>query len=234
VTRVEIEIVPDDVWRCLGPAGGAREQLTRDIDWAISEAAELAEPASVTREMAVGAMGRGTVEFDEGLSVNGPMLPHLMEGAQGAVFFVVTAGAEIGLRVSELFAEDRPLEAIVLDAAGSAIAMNAQSHTVNEIATGRKEEGHQVGPCLVPGNEYWDLEGQRTLFRALPAHRIGVRLLDSLQMDPQKSQSALVPFGEELRILDDPASSPCSRCKATRCPMRLEPYEASWDAENLS
>jgi hypothetical protein len=86
----------------------------------------------------------------------------------------------------------------------------------------------------VPGNEYWDLEGQRTLFRALPAHRIGVRLLDSLQMDPQKSQSALVPFGEELRILDDPASSPCSRCKATRCPMRLEPYEASWDAENLS
>ena len=112
--------------------------------------------------------------------------------------------------------------------------MNVQSSTVEEIATGRKEAGLQVGPCLVPGNEYWDLEGQRTVFSALPAHRIGVRLLDSLQMDPQKSQSALVPFGAELRILDDPASSPCSRCKATRCPMRLEPYEASWEIENLS
>ena len=112
--------------------------------------------------------------------------------------------------------------------------MNVQTHAVSEIAEERKQTGHLVGPCLVPGNEYWDLEGQRTLFDALPAHKIGVRLLDSLQMDPQKSQSALVPFGTALRILDDPAASPCSRCKATRCPMRLEPYEAAWDTEDLS
>ena len=62
-------------------------------------------------------------------------------------------------------------------------------------------------PSVVPGNEYWDLEGQRAIFDALPADRIGVRLLESLQMDPQKSQSALVPFGEALRILDDPGRS---------------------------
>ena len=232
ITRVDVELVPDDVWRCLGPAGGAREQLADDIESAIMEASSLAEPASVKRELAVSTIGRGVVEFDGGLSVNGPMLPHLMEGAQGAVFLVVTAGSEIGHRVSELFADDKPLEAIVLDAAGSAIAMNVQSRTVSEVADERKGEGYQVGPCLVPGNEYWDLEGQRTVFGALPAGQIGVRLLDSLQMDPQKSQSALVPFGEELRILDDPTTSPCSSCKALRCPMRLEPYkanEANWD-----
>ncbi len=233
VTRVDVELAPDDVWRCLGPAGGARAQLADDIEWAVSEAAELAEPASVTRELVVGAMGRGVVDFDGGFSVRGRMLPHLLEGAQGAVFLIATAGAEIGHRVSELFAADKPVEAIVLDAAGSAIAMNVQSHTVTGIAEERKQDGFLVGPCLVPGNEYWDLEGQRAIFDALPAHKIGVRLLDSLQMDPQKSQSALIPFGAALRILDDPASSPCSKCKAMRCPMRLEPYEATWNAENL-
>ena len=234
VHRVVAELVPDEVWRCLGPAGGAREQLTDDIEWAVSEAIALAEPASVTRELAVTETGRGVVDFDGGLSVRGRMLPHLLEGAQGAVFLIATAGAGIGRRVSELFAADKPVEAIVLDAAGSAIAMNVQSRTVSEIADERKQDGLLVGPCLVPGNEYWDLEGQRAIFDALPAHKIGVRLLDSLQMDPQKSQSALIPFGAELRILDDPASSPCSRCKAMRCPMRLDPYEAAWDSENLS
>lgn len=222
------------MWRCLGPAGGARDQLTGDIEWAIAEAIALAEPASVIREIAVSDIGRGTIAFDGGFTVSGRMLPHLMEGAEGAVFLVVTAGVSIGNRVLELFAEDRPVEAIVLDAAGSAVAMNVQSSTVAAIADERKEEGHQVGPCLVPGNEYWDLGGQTAIFDALPAGDIGVRLLDSLQMDPQKSQSAIVPFGAELRILDDPTSSPCSRCKATRCPMRLDPYEASWEDENLS
>jgi hypothetical protein len=234
VKRVEIDLVPDDVWRCLGPAGGARDQLADDIEWAIAEAATLAEPAAVTRALSIKAIGRGVVEFDGGLSVSGRMLPHLMEGAEGAVFLVATAGDAVGSRVSELFAGDRPVEAIVLDAAGSAIAMNVQSKAVTEIADERKGAGFLVGPCLVPGNEYWDLEGQRTIFDVLPAGEIGVRLLDSLQMDPQKSQSAMVPFGAKLQILDDPTSSPCSRCKATRCPMRLEPYEAVWNTDDLS
>ncbi|MDA1258123.1 MAG: hypothetical protein O3C10_09835 [Chloroflexi bacterium] len=234
IRRVDAELEPDDVWRCLGPAGGARDRLAGDIEWAISEAVSLAEPASATRALRVQTMGRGEVTFDGGISARGRMLPHLMEGAEGGVFLLATAGPGIGVRVSELFAADRPVEAIVLDAAGSAIAMNVQSRTVTEIADARKEVGDLIGPCLVPGNEYWDLEGQRAVFDALPAHRIGVRLLDSLQMDPQKTQSALVPFGAELHILDDPASSPCSRCKATRCPMRLEPYAAAWETENLS
>ena len=58
----------------------------------------------------------------------------------------------------------------------------------------------------------------------LPAERIGVRLLESCFMVPQKAQSGVIPLGPELKVHSDPDESYCRYCQATRCPMRMEPF----------
>ena len=58
----------------------------------------------------------------------------------------------------------------------------------------------------------------------MPAEQIGVWLLDSCGMLPQKSLSTVIPLGPDLKIHGDPDESFCRYCKAVRYPMRTEPF----------
>lgn len=220
----KVELSPDDIWRCLGPAGGARAGLEAEVAEAALEAARLSAPRAAARSLGVVDKARAAVRFEGGVEITGRMLPHLFEGAQGGVFLLATAGPGIEGRVTELFGEGDAVRAIVLDAAGSAAAMSVFSELVERVNTALHGAGLRAGPCARPGTDAWPIEGQRALFSALPAVRTGVELLDSLLMRPQKSQSGVVPFGRELRVVHDPGASPCRSCTARRCPMRVEQY----------
>jgi hypothetical protein len=87
-----------------------------------------------------------------------------------------------------------------------------------------EQAGYKVGPPVTPGTELWDLEGQLTMFDVLLADEINVTLLDSRLMYPQKTQSKLIPFGRELKLVNNPEEAPCRTCRAARCPMRIEEY----------
>ncbi|MBI2964669.1 MAG: hypothetical protein HYY34_00535 [Chloroflexi bacterium] len=217
-------ITVDDVWRCLGPGERSRAALAREVETATAEAVRLATPAAVSTSLGLVGARRGSARFDNDTVLEGRMLPHLLEGAEGAVFLIATAGQGIEARVAELFAAADTLEAFVLDAAGSATAMAVFSDVAARIAGELAAAGQRIGPCLKPGTDAWTIEGQRPIFGVLPAAEIGVRLLDSLLMYPQKTQSGIIPYGRDLRIVDDPDSSPCARCSAARCPMRREDY----------
>lgn len=218
-------ITANDVWRCLGPAGGARAKLADAVDWAVREACSLAIPQGLAVGATVARAGRARIEFQGGAQVDGRLIPHLLEGAEGAVFTLATAGPEIERRVAGLFGQGATVEAFVLDAAGSAVAMSVFGQVAAKIGIALEGRGLRVGPCVKPGTDAWQIEGQRTIFDIVPAISIGVRLLDSLLMSPQKTQSGLIPYGTDLRIVNDPEASPCRTCSALRCPMRTEPFE---------
>lgn len=222
--EIEIRLTPDEVWRCLGAGRGARASLGPVVEAAAELATRLAEPAAVSTSLGYVSGGRGAVEFEGGTRVAGRMLPHLMEDAEGAVFLIATAGGRIEARVRELFAEDDDLSAFILDAAGSAAAMAVLAAVAAVTVVDLEDEGYRIGPCVKPGTDAWPIEGQRQIFALLPAAEIGVALLDSLLMRPQKTQSGMIPFGRALRIVDEPGVSPCARCSAGRCPMRIEPF----------
>ncbi len=219
-----VELTEEAVWRCLGAASHRNPALVDEVALAVREAPRLGRPAAVMRSLAVLESGRGRVSLEHGIDLEGRILPHLFEGATGAVFLVATAGPGVERRTSELFERDETVEAFVMDAAGTGLAMEAMAQAVGAASKDLGSAGMKTGPCLVPGNDYWLLEGQRALFRAVPAERIGVQLLDSMVMVPQKSQSAVIPFGEELSVQGDPTASRCRTCKAVRCPIRTEEY----------
>ena len=126
-------------------------------------------------------------------------------------------------RVTELFAAGESVDAIVLDAVGSAAIMGAFSHALTRIWQVTTDRGWVTGTCLRPGQSYWDITGQQAVFQVVPGERIGVSLMDSSFMRPQKYQSAVVPIGPEIKVHGDPNESYCRYCQATRCPMRQEP-----------
>jgi hypothetical protein len=224
ITDLTVRLTPEEVWRCLGPAGNAKDSLSDDVADAAAEASALCAPVAAARSLQVTGTGRGKVAFESGIEANGRMLPHIFDGASGGVFLLATVGPEIEGRTGELFTSDDPVRAVIMDAAGSAAAMNLFSQLVQRVVEELHTAGLKAGPCVKPGTDAWNIEGQRSLFRAIPAEMTRVRLLDSLLMSPQKSQSGLVPFGESLRVVHNPGASPCRTCSAGRCPMRVEAF----------
>ncbi len=129
---------------------------------------------------------------------------------------------DLETRVSELFAEGDSIAAFVLDAVGSAAVFNAFGHVAHRILGEETRRGWKTGVCLHPGQSYWDISGQKTVFKVVPAERIGLQLLESCFMVPQKSQSAVIPLGPDLKVLNQPDESYCRDCKAVGCPLRTE------------
>jgi hypothetical protein len=225
---VEIQDVPlrlteEDVLRSLGSPDRAFPALEDEVTQGIAQAYGLCAPRVLSRRLIVKEVGRRGVSFVGGQWLEGRYLAHLFEGAEEAVFLVVTIGPDLEERVTRLFAEGHTIEAFILDAAGSASAMNLLTHVLGDINEETRSRGWQTGACLSPGQKYWDIREQESIFRVLPGERIGVELLESSYLRPQKSQSAVVPLGPDLKVLRDPGDSFCRYCPATRCPLRQSP-----------
>ena len=77
-----------------------------------------------------------------------------------------------------------------------------------------------MGVCLRPGNKYWDISGQATIFSVLSAEKIGVQLLESSFMKPTKSQSGIIPSGYLLEKDNSENGEMCSSCPSLKCPLR--------------
>lgn len=224
VHELEVALDPEEVWRCLGPAGRARDGLNSDVLHATEFAAMVSEPRGISRVLNVESASRGKVHFESGFVAEGKRLPHLFEGAEGAVFLIATAGPGVETEVARLMERGDDIEGVVLDAGGSAVAMNAAEQMQAQLMWELERAGYRVGPPVTPGTESWDLEGQTTMFAVLHGEEIDVTLSTSMLMLPQKTQSKLIPFGRNLRLVNDPDEAPCRTCRASRCPMRIEEY----------
>jgi hypothetical protein len=223
VREIPLELEPRDVWAILGNPDRVLPSLSPDIDQSIALARELCEPRGLYRRLTIDEVGRKGITFEDGPPLEGKFLAHCFEGAEEAIFVLLTIGPALEKRVSQMFADGDTVEAFILDAVGSASAMNLLTTVLGEISEESKDRGSNVGTCLSPGQSYWDVTGQDHMLEVLPGEMLGVELLESSFLRPQKSQSALVPIGPNLKVLSDPADSFCRYCPATNCPVRKEP-----------
>ena len=223
VQSIPLSVTEADVFRCLGSPGRILPALANEVAQAIAVGRELCSPRGLYRHLTVERVAIDGVSFAEGLSLEGKLLAHLFEGAEEAVFLVITVGPALEARVSQLFEQGDNVEAFILDAVGSASAMDLLTRVVSDIYQRAKDRGWMTGACLSPGHSYWDVTGHQSIFQVLPVEKIGLELLESAFMRPRKSQSAVVPVGLDLKVSGDPNNSLCRQCPATRCPMRRNP-----------
>ena len=227
---VEVHDLPlvlneDDVWSCLGSRDKRTPALAAEVAASVALARELCVPKANYVTVQVESSGRGRTQFLDGPTLAGGFVNHAMQGAEAAVFLVVTVGPELEAEVANRFSRGDSIEAIGLDAAGSAAVMNAFTRIAEIVLEETEDRGWQTGLCLRPGQSYWDITGQRDIFSVVPTGTIDVSLMESCFMLPQKTQSAIIPVGADLKVHSDPNKSYCKVCNAARCPMRQEEFD---------
>jgi hypothetical protein len=165
--------------------------------------------------------------LEEGSRLNIGKNIKLWEGAEYLAAALCTIGAKLEKRVTELFSQGEPVLASILDSVGSVAADSLEAQIQQRICQQAHQSGMIVGPKLYPGSRDWQLSEQRTIFRLLPAARIGVTLTKQCMMMPRKSVSFCSGAGGEAiwKGLDSKeVTNPCQLCSMVNCPYRrLEP-----------
>lgn len=139
--------------------------------------------------------------------------------ADALVLGLVTAGAALDARVSELSREGEVTRALLLDAAGSAAAEEAANLLGAMIVGDAASEAPPEVSCrLSPGYGRWEVSAQPGVFALLPHVELGVSLTPSFMMVPRKSISFAMWLGARERITFGLGG--CERCTLTRCRYR--------------
>ncbi len=124
----------------------------------------------------------GKVSLADGFARNGDLVP----------FFIATCGAKIARLEKKLFAGDRYRRYLLLHGFAVELAEGLAAATHGRI---RRELGlgANQGRRFSPGYPAWPrISDQEKLVRLLDARRIGVRLSENFQLQPELSVSAMV------------------------------------------
>jgi hypothetical protein len=205
VSSLRLSIRESDVLHFLGYPKGRRparrlEPLLKDV---LHEARDLAAARGAFRTLPVSSANEVGLES---------------ERADGLVLGLVTVGAGIEQRVTELLGRGEASRALLLDAAGSAAAEEAAHRLSMRVVGGRTSAGADAACRISPGYGRWSLSAQEALFSFLPHEALGVSLNPSLMMVPRKSISFALWIG--ARTVPRSGLSGCDTCGLPQCRYR--------------
>ena len=208
VSSLRLTVRESDVLHFLGYPMGRRPQrrlepLLKDV---LQEARGLAAARGAFRTLPV------SLAAEVGLPA---------ERADGLVLGLVTVGAELERRVTELLGRGEASRALFLDAAGSAAAEEAARRLSVRILGGKSGAEVDVGCRISPGYGRWPLAAQKALFARLPHEALGVSLNSSMMMVPRKSISFALWIG--AKAAPRSGLSGCDTCGLPRCRYRRSP-----------
>ena len=209
VLELEVDVTLGDVYRYLGYPGGTprSRQAATSLDEMWEGALALLHP-------------RGAYRIVGGAEASGAGMPEPGHG-------VGVAGCTIGPELEEVsatcVAQGRLLDALLLDAVGSAAADAAADCLNLALCTVAREEGWYAAPRVSPGYGAWDVASQSRLLALLPAAELGISLTAGQMMVPRKSVSFAVSFMEQPPAGHRPGAA-CERCGLEHCRHRIAPF----------
>ena len=208
VQDLEIEVDPAEVRRYLGypRSRRPRPRVQRRLDALWEEARALARPRGVCR----------MIDGERSAAIGLPRAT-----ARVAVAVCTLAGA---LEAESRRRGDRGevLDAMILDAFGSAAAEAAADALNGEICVWAHARGWHPAPRVSPGYGAWDVRAQAGLLSLLPAAAVGVELTPALMLVPHKSVSFAVRFPEKKPSAVSRRHK-CQHCGLLDCPYREVP-----------
>jgi len=201
--RVEVDV--DEVRRLLGMRDSTRrnERVEEVITRGIELASGLIEPRGVYRVVS-GREYRSSDRFAD---------------LEMMALCICTIGDKLEKEVARLSAQDRLLEAVILDSIGSVAAEAVAEYMDGLIQGFAAERGLRTSCRASPGYGDWDVREQEGIFELLPASAIGVSLTESFMMVPRKSVSFAVDIAERPARMRSENS--CKNCPIEDCPYRL-------------
>jgi hypothetical protein len=161
------------------------------------------------------------LELDgERLALRSSQLPKVLRRCDAVAMLLITAGHEVSTQSRRAKGEN-PLEAFVLDAIGSAMAVELMLALTSQVATEARRCGYGTTLRLGPGYTGWHIDDQARLFSCFNAGVTPVSFTGTM-MRPEKTLLGLVglrPNGREA-----PEIEPCRLCDLDNCRLRRSPF----------
>jgi len=213
-----VELPLERVFRYLEYAGSSPSKpILEKINALIPKTRGLAKPQTLSSISSV----------KEAASLHKNDLPTPIQNTAFLAFGLCTVGPAIEQEAERLRETGRLLDAMILDALGSAAVSELCEQVAYRVFDWAEERGLNASRAFEPGSgaSRWPLENQRLIFANLRAEQIGVELTSHLLMRPIKSLSFLIGIGTEIKQASAPFS--CRGCRRTDCPYRYEPSGSS-------
>ena len=171
------------------------EQISKMIEVAASELFEIIKPQAVFERFDLQVeyneeQGLGKVCFSD-VTIMSKDLARNLNGCNQVVLFAATLGAQCDQQIHRWQIKD-PAKAAVLQASGAMYIEKCVDLLNEKIRLEAEALGQKVRPRYSPGYGDLSLEVQKDFFRLLPCQRIGLSLMDTLIMSPEKSVTAFI------------------------------------------
>ena len=171
------------------------EQISKLIKTAADEMLEVIKPQAVYEQFDL------QVEYDEGkgagcvtfadVSIPSKDLARNLRECNKVVIFASTLGPQCDQLIRRTQVKDQ-VKAAVFQASGAMYIEKCVDLLNEKIKADAEALGNKVRPRFSPGYGDVSLEVQKDFFRLLPCNKIGLTLMDTLIMSPEKSVTAFV------------------------------------------
>lgn len=194
---LELNLSADDILRAQGgdPASirARRPQFVEIAEQALAEGLPLLQPTVLYQRFQIKSLVHDRLLLDGGGVLSGPLIRQHLAGASQVAVVASTIGPDLEKRAA--VASDWTY-GLALDGVGSAAAealAEAACHRLEEMGA---REGLKATTPINPGLVGWPvLEGQQEIFGLLDGQEIGMTLLPTGLMLPQKSISFVIGLG---------------------------------------
>lgn len=203
VIELPIRLEPEDLLRYMGYKGGRRPSSRVE-----------ARMSELWPGILRGLRPRGAFRIVTGKEAAAAGMPG---PAEKVGLGLVTIGPALEDEARKSGEEGAPLDALILDAAGSAAAEAAADALNAELCKEAGRRGLYVAHRVSPGYGKWQVASQPSLLAFLPAEALDVSLTAGLMMVPRKSVSFAANLTEEPPRGSTRADR-CARCGLKGCP----------------
>ena len=197
--------------------GQSPEPFPDMISIALSQSVDLANIKGSLRVSDHFLLDRsGYIEIDSVTFGVGKKIARQLKNAEGGVLFICTAGPGIGEKSKELMSAGDLMEGYILDVIGSLTVDAAIDKIQTSLEDEFLKEGKKIANRYSPGYCGWALSEQKLFFDLFPDNYCGIELTESCLMDPVKSVSGIIGFGEGVRK----TAYECDLCELKTCTYR--------------
>lgn len=218
VHDIPLNLDVDEVLRQMGIADDAalRPRMASLIADLLSgdEADHLLAPAVVYELHPITAIQDDRISIDGSCTIQGSLLSRTLARASDLAVVFCTIGPDLENEKAACKARKNLMQALLLDSFGSAaidlLAVEAY-HLIKDIAESR---GHAASSPISPGMRGFSISEQWSMAQLAPIKEIELTLTSSGMMDPQKSLSMIIGFGEEMPTWS--RAEACARCNLAK------------------
>ncbi|MEC7777466.1 MAG: hypothetical protein VYC32_15360 [Planctomycetota bacterium] len=158
-------------------------------------------PWTHSRLAPVQSIEADTVRLDDGTLLSSRVLAEgaRRSGTHSVSVLAVSAGEEVDERIAELWAEDKPDEAMFLNAYADALTEHLRSVEAEKAFDQFSDDDMTVLPYYSPGYDGWELTDQASLLKTISTSLPGpLEVLPSGGLKPSKSTLAVFAVASSL------------------------------------